>query len=110
MALVQGWGGLRIYFPTPDRITVDHPYAKAIGLEAVKTLCKEYGGLPHFQLPKAERALLAVRNARIAEDYTTRKTARELAMEYGLTERQVARLIGSMGISAPKERRQKSLF
>lgn len=110
MALVQGWGGLRVYFPTPDRVTVDHPYVKAIGLDALKKLSREYGGLPHFQLPKAERALQAVRNARIAADYSTNKTARQIAAEYGLTERQVVRLVGSMGVFAPKERRQRTLF
>jgi hypothetical protein len=110
MALVQGWGGLRVYFPTPDRVTADHPYVKAIGLEALKTLSKEYGGLPHFQLPKAERALQAVRNARIASDYATQKTARQIAAEYGLTERQVVRLVAIMGVTAPIERKQRKLF
>lgn len=110
MALVKGWGGLRVYFPTPDRLTEDHPYAKAIGLEALKKLAQEYGGLPHFQLPKAERALQAVRNARIAADYATSKTARQIAAEHGLTERQVVRLVATMGVSAPAERRQRALF
>lgn len=110
MAMVEGWGGLRIYFPTPDRVTEDHPYVKAIGIDALKTLSMEYGGLPHFQLPKAERALQAVRNARIAADYATHKTARQIAAEYGLTERQVVRLVSVMRIPAPKERRQRALF
>ena len=110
MALVQGWGGLRVYFPTPDRVTVDHPYVKAIGFDALKKLSREYGGLPHFQLPKAERALLAVRSARIASDYATKKTARQIASEYGLTVHQVVRLVSIMGISAPRQRRQATIF
>lgn len=65
MALVQKWGGLRVYFPTPERVTEDHPYAAVIGTDALLKLAEEYGGLPHFQLPKAERALQAVRNARM---------------------------------------------
>lgn len=110
MALVQRWGGLRVYFPTPDRVTADHPYAQAIGVDALTTLAREYGGLPHFQLPKAERALQAVRNAQIAKDYATAKTARQIAAEHGLTERQVVRLVADMGVSAPRERRQRTLF
>src|SRR5256885_3770367 len=27
MTLVQRWGGLRIYIPTPDKVTAEHPYA-----------------------------------------------------------------------------------
>lgn len=110
MALVRRWGGLRVYFPTPERVTEDHPYAAVIGTDALLKLAKEYGGLPHFQLPKAERALQAVRNARIAEDYATNKTAREIAAEYGLTEGQVVRIVASLGVTAPLDRRQRALF
>lgn len=110
MALVQKWGGLRVYFPTPERVTEEHPYAVVIGTNALVKLAEEYGGLPHFQLPKAERALQAVRNARIAAEYATNKTAREIAAEYGLTEGQVVRIVASMGVTAPLDRRQRALF
>jgi hypothetical protein len=109
MALVQKWG-LRVYFPTPERVTEEPPYAAVIGIEALLKLAEEYGGLPHFQLPKAERALQAVRNARIAAEYATNKTAREIAAEYGLTEGQVVRIVASMGVTAPLDRRQRTLF
>lgn len=110
MALVRRWGGLRVYFPTPERVTEDHPYAEVIGIDALLKLAKEYGGLPHFQLPKAERALQAMRNARIAADYATNKTAREIAAEYGLTEGQVVRIVAMLGVNAPPDRRQRTLF
>ena len=110
MALVRRWGGLRVYFPTPERVTEDHPYAEVIGIDALLKLAKEYGGLPHFQLPKAERALQAMRNARIAADYATNKTAREIAAEYGLTEGQVVRIVAMLGVNAPPDRRQRALF
>ncbi|WP_099737254.1 Mor transcription activator family protein [Comamonas sp. 26] len=79
-------------------------------MDALLKLAEEYGGLPHFQLPKAERALQAVRNARIAAEYATNKTAREIAAEYGLTEGQVVRIVASMGVTAPLDRRQRALF
>lgn len=110
MALVQRWGGLRVYFPTPDRVTPDHQYVPLIGMDALRKLAGEYGGQPHFQLPKAERALQAVRNARIAADYATAKTAREIAAEHGLTESQVVRIVAAMGVTAPPDRRQRALF
>lgn len=110
MALVQRWGGLRVYFPTPERVTPDHPYAKVIGMEALLKLAREYGRLPHFQLPKAERALQSVRNSRIAAAYATNKTAREIAADYGLTEGQVVRIVATLGVTAPPDRRQRALF
>lgn len=110
MALVRRWGGLRVYFPKPERVTAEHPYAAAIGVEALARLAAEYGGLPHFQLPKAKRALQAVRNARIAADYADRKTARQIAAEHGLTEGQVVRIVAALGATPPAERRQGRLF
>lgn len=110
MAMVRVYGGLRVYFPTVDRAQADHPYAALIGLDNLLKLSQEYGGQQHFQLPKAERALLAVRNARIAADYGSDKTAREIAAEHGLTEGQVVRIVASLGVTAPPERRQRALF
>lgn len=110
MALVRHSGGLRIYIPTPERVTRDHPFAHEIGLDNLSKLAEVYGGEAHFQLPKAERALIQVRNARIAHAFSTHKTARELAMEYNLTERQIVRIVAEMGASAPCDRKQAVLF
>ncbi len=106
MALVQRWGGLRIYIPTPDKVTAEHPYATTIGVPALLQLAREYGGLPHFQLPRAARALQALRNQRIAADYATDKTARQLAAEHGITEGQVGRIVAALGVTAPTRRRR----
>lgn len=110
MALVRHSGGLRIYIPMPERVTADHTFAQVIGLENLLKLAEVYGGESHFQLPKAEKALIQVRNARIAEAYRTHKTARELACEYHLTEGQIVRIVAAMGVKAPEDRRQAALF
>ena len=110
MALIRHSGGLRIYIPTPERVTADHIFAHVIGLENLLKLAEVYGGESHFQLPKAERALVQVRNERIEKDYTTHKTARELAVEHHLTERQVERILAAAGAEAPEDRRQALLF
>lgn len=109
MALVERVGGLRIYIPTPERVTPEHPYAAIIGHDNLVRLAREYGSLPHFQLPKAEKALKAVRDARIAADFA-HKTARELAAEHGLTEGHIVRILAAQGASAPPDRRQAGLF
>ena len=110
MALVRHSGGLRIYIPTPERVTPDHSFAHVIGLDNLLKLAKDYGGEAHFQLPKADKALIQVRNARIAHAYATHKTARELAVEYHLTEGQIVRIVAAMGATAPTDRRQAALF
>ena len=108
--LVRAYGGLRIYIPTPARVRPDHPIAKIIGVDALMALAEVYGAEDHFPLPKAERAILAVRNARIARAYETHKTARELAAEHRMTERQIERILAAAGVKAPVDRRQGSLF
>lgn len=110
MALVRHSGGLRIYIPTPDRVTEEHTYAKVIGTANLRKLAEVYGRESHFQLPKAERALISVRNARICAAYATHKTARELAAEYHLTEGQIVRIVAAQGVTAPSDRRQGALF
>lgn len=110
MALVRVYGGLRLYIPTEQRVHPDHPIAQLIGEPALRRLAAHYGGLPHFALPKAERALIATRNARIAAAYAADKTVRQLAIEHCLTERQVERIIAASGVQAPAQRRQTSLF
>ena len=110
MALVERFGGLRIFVPTPERCTDEHQFAQIIGTANLVKLADAYGGLEHFQLPKAEKALLAVRNARIAADYSTTKTARQLAAEHRLTEGQVVRILSAQGAAAPADRRQAPLF
>ena len=108
--LVRAYGGLRISFPTPARVQPDHPFARIIGLDNLLILAEVYGGEAHFSLPTAEQAMLAVRNARIANAYATHKTARELAAEYRLTERQIERIVAAAGVTAPVDRRQATLF
>lgn len=108
--LVRVYGGLRIYIPTPERVLPEHQLAKIIGEDRLKALAEVYGGEDHFTLPKAERAILALRNARIAHAYGHNKTVRELAMEHRLTERQIERIVAAAGVSAPTDRRQSTLF
>lgn len=89
MVLVEHFGGLRVYIPAnPDQ---HHPLAQLIGLDKLTLLSQEYGGIQHFQLPKATRSLKALRNARIMAEYG-RKSARTLAAEHRLTEGQIIRI------------------
>ena len=108
--LVRKYGGLRIFIPTPARVNPEHALAQIIGVAPLIELAKVYGGEAHFALPKAEKALLAVRNARICHAYQHHKTARELALEHRLTERQIERIVAAAGVTAPLDRHQGTLF
>ncbi|MFT4195823.1 hypothetical protein [Ottowia sp.] len=110
MELVRRFGGVRVYVPTPERATPEHPWAAIIGIDNLLALASEFGGQEHFQLPSAERALKAVRNARMAADYATSKTARQLALEHRLTEGQVVRILSAEGAKPPVDNRQRGLF
>lgn len=115
LALVQRYGGLRIYIPTPANAGPEHPLAQIIGHSGLLALAERYGGSEHFQLPKGDRALLVLRNAAIVSAYTAEqkdggKTARALAAEHGLTESQIVRILGQARAEAPAQRRQAALF
>ena len=97
MLLVERFGGLRIYIPATA--TADHPFAELIGFDNLVKLAEQYGidGTgDRFLLPRAERALNAVRNAQIRADYLTAKSLRDLALEHGLTERHVSRIVADI--------------
>ncbi len=109
MDLVQRLGGVRIYIPTPDRCTEDHPIAQIIGLSNLQALADEFGGQQHFQLPVAKAALLAVRNAQIARD-ALYLSARQIALKYRLTEGHVGRILTQTGANQASKNAQLSLL
>jgi Mor family transcriptional regulator len=92
MLLVEKFGGLRIYIPLNP--TPDHHFAQLIGYDNLVRLSQVYGRENHFELPKAQRALTALRNAKMKSEYGPR-SLRQLAAEYGLTERHVTRIVGA---------------
>lgn len=107
MLLVERFGGLRIYIPVSP--TQEHPFAELIGFENLCALSAEYGidgtGL-RFELPRALRALNAVRNARIRSDFIDGLSVRKLAAEHRLTERHVTRIVADVEL---KDERQAGL-
>ncbi|MEW5905120.1 MAG: Mor transcription activator family protein [Pseudomonadota bacterium] len=88
MTLVQARGGVRLYVPKLE-MEDDHYLVQLLGREAAEKLQTMYGGDEHFDLPKAERAMLAVRDATIRRLRASGTSVRSLALEYGLTERQI---------------------
>lgn len=103
MQLVHAYGGVRLYVPKLE-LDGDHYLVRLIGPGAAKKLQSIYGGEPHFDIPKAERALRAVRNAAIRTKRLN-TSLRQLALEYHLTERQILNICSEM-----EDDRQVGLF
>lgn len=103
MRLVQAYGGVRLYVPKLE-LEDDHSLVRLIGSEAAKKLQAMYGGEPHFDIPKAERALRAVRDAEIRAK-RPHTSVRLLALENRLTERQIRTICGEV-----EDDRQVGLF
>lgn len=92
IVLVKARGGVRLYVPKGE-MADDHDLVRLIGREAAEALQAEFGGMDHFDLPKAERALRAIKHAEIRRmrDQTSVRTT---ALEHGLTERGVRKICG----------------
>lgn len=90
LKLVDHYGGVRLYVPV--KYDSDHVLVRQIGAAAATILIEHYGGEEHFDIPKAERALRAVRDRRIRAEYAC-KSRRRLAREYDLTERQIGNIV-----------------
>lgn len=102
LALVERYGGTRIAVPTPARLRPDHPYLLLLGREAALALCRAWGGAEDRYLPQAAAAVRCARNREMVELYQQGDhSARELALKYRLSDRQVWNILGT---PLPEER------
>lgn len=94
MQIVQRHGGTRLWVPAlVETLAPDHKLVKLVGMAAARKLSKQYG-CETLEIPKAERALRAIRDKAIREQWPT-KSQSQLAREYNLTERQVRTILNS---------------
>lgn len=105
LRLVEARGGISIWVPTTDRCTPEHYLSRLIGFAALLALAELHGG-EELEIPRAVAAVRAVRDARIREQYDGGKSQWDLALEYGLTERQIRNILN--GLVA--EEKQQALF
>ncbi|WP_256324968.1 Mor transcription activator family protein [Nitrosomonas sp. Nm132] len=77
-----------------------------VGIDAALKLVELFGGLDHFGIPKAQAISVALRNSKIREEWPT-LSQRQLALKYGLTERQVRKILA---VEQQEESRQMGLF
>jgi len=90
LRLVEARGGTRVY--VPDVATVDHWIARLIGLPALQQLVSERPR-DYIELDRATAALRAVRDRQIIADHAAGISTATLALENGLTQRQVFNIL-----------------
>ncbi|MFZ6748538.1 Mor transcription activator family protein [Undibacterium sp. Ren11W] len=106
LVLVRHYGGVRLYVPM--LMTPEHILSRLIGFETALKLASEFGGIDHFDIPRATGALRLVRNRQIADKYVKGKSLRNLALEYAMTERAIVKILA--GVGTTQEDRQANLF
>lgn len=104
LKLVEKYGGTRLY--VPQKLDAEHDLSRLIGLDHATMLAETYGGEDHFDIPRAVAATRAVRDAHIRADRADGITHSQLALRYGLTERQIRNILGN----EPEDDRQVGLF
>lgn len=87
MELVCVYGGTRLFVPKRE-VDENHSLSRLLGIEAANKLVEHYGGVEHFDIPLALRALKAVRNADIRAK-RGHMSVSQLAREYRTTERHI---------------------
>jgi len=92
LVLVKHYGGIRLY--VPKQFDPDHPITKIVGHEASLKLVETYGGIDHFDIPKGEIAVKAVRDKQIRAERGGGATHASLAVKFRLTERQIRNICG----------------
>lgn len=105
LALVERWGGVPVW--VPKQVTSEHPLVELLGLEAAGKLSELYGG-DYLRVPRCARAVRLARDAEIQRRYRNGQTAKKLALQYHLTERQIWNIVSLE--RKQFERRQFGLF
>lgn len=90
--MMNCWGGTRLYIPIPEHCHEKHNIALAIGLDAMKIMAAEFGG-DRLEIPTGYDALKQIRNADILERINNGEHQSILALDYGLTSRQIRNII-----------------
>ena len=85
-ALLITFGGVRTYIPKTVKENAKHEFIPIIGAEGFRLLCEAYGG-GAISLCNGEKP--SMRRKKILEALACKKAIRDIAIEYGVTERYV---------------------
>lgn len=92
LRLVEALGGVDIWVPEQDHLHHQHALVEIIGMEDARRLSLRYAR-ERITLPRCVAAMRAARDAHIRQEYAGGISARRLALEHHLTERQVRNIV-----------------
>lgn len=97
LAIVERWGGIRMYAPEPRSLHPDHPLVEAVGQDAAEAIAAQFQSEPVL-VPRAVALVRRVRNHRIRTEHRRDgDSAAVLARRYGLSLRQVRYILADDG-------------
>lgn len=103
LSLVEKLGGTRVYIP--DGMSPSHHLVRLVGHKAAYALANAMPG-ETVDLPRCVNAVRAARDAQIRAERDS-STVRNLALKYGLTERQIYSILAD---GEPQDSPQQSLL
>lgn len=106
LKLIEHCPGIRIRPPKEDRLHAEHRLVRAIGFEAARALSRLADGMK-IEVPRAAVAIRRARNRAMKRDEETMSQP-QLAVKYGLTQRQVRTILN--GFDEDADSRQSALF
>lgn len=95
LALLLNFPSVHIFIPASPIAT--HKLAELLGVDSFNKLCELYGG-GNISVPRAARAYRSVRNQRILRDFANGVSQAVIALNVGLTERQVNTICNTVRI------------
>lgn len=93
-ALMQAWGGTRLYVPKPDNLKLNHPIVLRIGSYQAERLANRYGGT-RLEVPCYSSHLKALRNKEVVNQYEGGIKIEAIALNYGISARGVKNIIAA---------------
>lgn len=93
LKIVERWGGVKLY--VPQDIPGNHKIAQLIGKEAADALAR-YCGLERLNIPLARDYRRAMRNNEIYTRHKAGESVNDLALEYGISARQLWEILSQM--------------
>jgi len=86
-----------VHVNIPKKPTATHKLAELMGMSAFSKLCENYGN-EVLQIPRAAAAIRALRNQAILKDFASGLRQIDIALKYGMTERQVNKICNTVRI------------
>jgi len=104
LRLVEGWGGWSFLY-VPKAPGPEHALSRALGHQAALALAAAYGGDYIRSIPRCADAMRLARDRRLLGRRAEGASPAGLALEFGLTERHVWRILAEARVTGPEQGR-----